>query len=277
MTYYFSGTGNSRFVAQEIARLTDDITCPMDHSSMPAVSGSNEALLGIVFPVYGWRLPRIVEEFCKHLDETCTRGRFVYVVMTCGTDAGKAFDILRSLLASRNITVNSAYTVIMPDVYVCLPGFDVDNNKLRKKKFRDIPERIAAIAADINARRPNTDIFEGALPRTKTYVIGSLFFRFLLNDRPFNVNSSCDGCGICKKSCPVNNIAIVNGHPSWLGHCEGCLNCYHSCPHHAINFWKQTRHKGQYTFRRYSREMKEILAAAEKKAQQPMPQDKTQQ
>jgi len=35
----------------------------------------------------------------------------------------------------------------------------------------------------------------------------------LLMDYGFHVNSHCNGCGICKKVCPVQNITIVNERP----------------------------------------------------------------
>ncbi|MFW5518323.1 MAG: ferredoxin, partial [Segatella copri] len=37
----------------------------------------------------------------------------------------------------------------------------------------------------------------------------------------------------------------------WLHHkdCLTCFTCYHHCPHHAIEFGKQTRKKGQYFFK----------------------------
>ena len=50
MIYYFSGTGNSRFVAQEIARLTGDNAYDMTEGKTAAAE-ENENFLGFVFPV----------------------------------------------------------------------------------------------------------------------------------------------------------------------------------------------------------------------------------
>lgn len=147
----------------------------------------------------------------------------------------------------------------MPDSYVCLPGFEVDKEELRKCKFSKAAKRIYEIAADIKDKRMRTDVFEGALPRTKSYILGNLFYKFLVKDKPFNVNSKCTGCGICQKACPVGNVILSDGLPTWNGNCEGCLNCYHSCPHHAINFGKSTMRKGQYTFRRHAAEMEQYI------------------
>ena len=258
MIYYFSGTGNSRFIAQEIAALTNDCVCSMSEKE-PIPTDENGAFLGIVFPVYGWQPPKIVRRFCATLDAASAKGRFVYIIMTCGTDTGKTLDILRRQMQNQGIAINSAYSVIMPDSYVCLPGFEVDKEELRKRKFSKAAKRIYEIAADIKDKRMRTDVFEGALPRTKSYILGNLFYKFLVKDKPFNVNSKCTGCGICQKACPVGNVILSDGLPTWNGNCEGCLNCYHSCPHHAINFGKSTMRKGQYTFRRHAAEMEQYI------------------
>lgn len=254
MIYYFSGTGNSRHVAEVIADKTGDSAMSINSSSTE--TKGKDSLLGFVFPVYGWMPPKVFQAFCESLPAGVAKSRFVYVVMTCGDDAGKTLDVFRRTLRRKSIEIDSAYTVIMPDVYVCLPGFNVDDNELRRSKFQNAVPRIAKIADDINKRRKCIDIHEGAVPRTKTYVLGKLFWKFLVKDKFFNVDPDlCSNCGICAKACPVNNIDFSSKKPVWEGKCAGCLNCYHSCPVHAINFGKQTQEKGQYTFKKYANEM----------------------
>ena len=139
MIYYFSGTGNSRFIAREIATLTNDTALDIA-ATQTAPPDENHAFLGIVFPVYGWQPPKIVRRFCATLDAASAKGRFVYIIMTCGTDCGKTLKILRRLMLLRGIGIDSAYSVIMPDVYVCLPGFEVDKDELRRKNTATLPK-----------------------------------------------------------------------------------------------------------------------------------------
>jgi ferredoxin len=44
-----------------------------------------------------------------------------------------------------------------------------------------------------------------------------------LADRSFQCNEKCNGCGICTRGCPVNNIKMVENRPFWQHHCENCL------------------------------------------------------
>ncbi len=90
MIYYFSGTGNSEWVAGELARLTGDeahaIAPLADKAGGIAIAAP--ARVGIVFPVYAWGAPAIVERFCRSI--TIADGAYAYVVCTCGDEAGRA-------------------------------------------------------------------------------------------------------------------------------------------------------------------------------------------
>ena len=62
MTLFFTGTGNSRYVAERIAKaLGDELFNMNDHIKTGDTSpvASDERLI-IVTPIYAWRIPRIV-------------------------------------------------------------------------------------------------------------------------------------------------------------------------------------------------------------------------
>ena len=239
MIYYFSGTGNSLLVAQ---RLADAICEPL--SAMKDVAMQHEGAIGLVFPVYAWGLPRVVEEFLlAHKAQLQSADTYVYAVMTCGDDMGYADRMLERLLGRQ---LNAAFSVQMPNTYVCLPGFDVDSREVYDRKMAAMPEAVEDIAADVRERTHVRRLVRGSMPWTKTYVLRPLFNRFLVTDKYFHADASlCTSCGKCRKACPVGNVSIASGIPVWQSHCTGCLACFHTCPHHAINFGRMTQHKGQ--------------------------------
>lgn len=65
---------------------------------------------------------------------------------------------------------------------------------------------------------------------------GDKSFKDLINlaDNSFEVNDNCNGCGICTRVCPVENIKMVNNKPEWQHRCETCYACYVFCPNDAI-------------------------------------------
>ena len=86
MIFYFSGTGNSAWVARQLARLTGDDACDITTlKELPDLDSNRQ--IGFVFPVYAWGTPEIMAEFAKKLPKPQA---FTFGVCTCGGDAGLA-------------------------------------------------------------------------------------------------------------------------------------------------------------------------------------------
>ena len=253
MVFYFSGTGNSRHVAEQIAQATESRLINMAEAVTKGeydytTDGSS---VGFVFPVYGWNLPLAVKTFISNLRIENTSGAFVFSVMTCGDDIGLCHEILEKELRAKDIELNAAHSVQMPNTYVCLPFFDVDSNELEASKMEQLQERLPKIINALKSRKTGTDVVKGGMPWIKTHILSPLFNKFMIHDRWFRVTSACNHCGRCAKVCPMNNIT-AKGETTWHGNCTGCLACYHACPHHAIQFGNMTKSKGQYTFKNKS-------------------------
>lgn len=243
MVYYFSGTGNSKYVADNIAKRTNDVC-----SDMTLAESLCDHVLGLVFPVYAWGLPLVVEDFIAKTLVDVKGVEYVYAIMTHGDDMGYADKILAKALDRVGIHLDAVFSVSMPNTYVCLPGFDVDAPSLASSKVTATTSALADIAKTVLDRAVASRITRGALPFTKTYVLRPLFNRFLVTDRYFRTTSpACSACGKCVRQCPLHNITLVDGKPQWQGNCTGCLRCYHQCPNKAIQFGRFTHGKGQKT------------------------------
>ena len=84
MVLYFTGTGNSRYVAERIAQALGDTLCSLNDRIKAGDTSpvNSDARLIIVVPTYAWRIPHIVQE---HLENTAFPGAAqVWFVMTCG-------------------------------------------------------------------------------------------------------------------------------------------------------------------------------------------------
>ena len=90
MILYFSGTGNSRYIAKRIAQVTGDNLVSINdriknHDTSRIETGTQ---LVISVPTYAWRIPKIVEQWI--LDTEFIGTDKVWFVMSCGDEIGNA-------------------------------------------------------------------------------------------------------------------------------------------------------------------------------------------
>lgn len=243
MIYYFSGTGNSRAVALQLASLLTEEICDMCGKSMTC-SPSSETI-GLVFPVHAWGMPREVERFIRTM--TVIPSSYCFAVLTCGDDCGLAAEDLCALLQKQNVRLHYAASVCMPNTYVPLPFFDIDSSQIASRKLEEASRHIHSISLRIKARTTDlSDVRRGSLPRLKSRLLRPLFRRLLATPRHFFITADCIRCGRCATICPLGNIDMSNGSPRHGTDCTDCLACYHVCPRHAVMFTRFTRGKGQY-------------------------------
>lgn len=243
MIYYFSGTGNSKWIAQELARLTGDEVQSISTllSEKPtAVFAENDARIGIVFPIYAWGAPLLVEQFCKQIK--LASGAYPYVVCTCGDEAGKAILRLKKMFAYQ-----AAWSIKMPNNYIA--GFDVDSPELEQRKITEARNRVQSIAGAVAAKSSVYDVNEGPSAGFKTALIRPMFNRFARATSKFSVDESCNACGLCARDCPVHAIQLKDGKPVWVKKdCTQCMGCINRCPQRAIQIGSGTRDRGRYYF-----------------------------
>lgn len=247
MIVWFSGTGNSRYVASQLARELGQDCSPLMQTGPASFLRSGESV-GMVFPIYSWGLPAPVIDFVNHMrSNDAAPEQYLWVVMTCGDETGDAPAMLRALMAHRGISPAAMFSVIMPNNYVLLPGFDVDDKTTEERKLQRAPARIKEIAAMIAQRRNVIDVTSGSWPRLRTRTVYPLFRRWGINPSRFHADARCISCGRCVKSCPMDNITLDDcGHPRWDNDCVSCLACYHVCPVECVQYGKATRGKGHY-------------------------------
>ena len=249
MIFYFSGTGNSRWVATQMAAaLGEELfeICEARRKSLVSFNLCGGETVGLVFPVHAWSPPKVVLDFISEMRFSIYPS-YMYFVCTCGDDTGKTAEVLCRTARRRGWICDAGYSVTMPNTYVCLPGFDVDAGELERKKLSAAVGRVSEIIAELRERRTGFHLCEGSMPWAKTYILGPLFRHFLMRDKKFHTTEACTGCRICERVCPMHNISMQDGRPRWRGQCTMCLACYHHCPGHAVHFGKETLDKGQYT------------------------------
>ena len=252
MIFYFTGTGNTKWVAQQISEAIGETLYYIpdlireDKYTFDLKEGET---IGFCFPIHGWQPPRIVRSFIRKL-ALANKAAYCWALTTCGDNMGEAMTILNKDLAAIGMQATTQFAVVMPESYVCLPFMYTDTEEKEHAKINKVRQMLPHIINVIRGRETGVEeLVKGATPRLYSYVIGAYFNAKMITDKKFTVDEDvCIKCGKCIKVCPVDNIQGTP--PEWIhnGRCTSCLACYHYCPVHAINFGKITRKRDQYYF-----------------------------
>ena len=242
MIFYFTATGNSRFVADRIAAATSDRTgniaeCVSNELySLQLGEGEN---LGFVIPVYYYGIPVIVSDFLEKLEISSGNNPYSYAILNCGSTTGNAARLIKQALS-----IDAVFGIKTVDNYVPLSkvaGEAEINERLDKAE-----NEINGIIAKINEKATGTyNPVSGFLPGFMTSLFYPLYKRGR-KTKKYYCNDKCTGCGLCKEICPRQAIDIAEGIPVWIKpQCEVCLACLHRCPVSAIEYGKSAG-RGQY-------------------------------
>jgi len=241
--YTFSGTGNSLWVARARAeRFGDTTLTPIPQALADGDCEPHEDRVGIVAPVYMYRIPHIVERFLRRLRTAAP----LFYVATMGGDAGDLFTRVERVCRDQSLKLTVAMPVQLPSNYLPFGGVPPDD-KLATV-FETAAVRVNEIGGVIERGEGRV---EHAYDKWRAWFHPGLLYRLghkyiPQSDRSYALDDGCDGCGICDLVCPVDNIEMKDERPVWKGACEQCMACMQWCPQEVIQVKDKTRGERRY-------------------------------
>lgn len=246
MIFYFTGTGNSEYLAKKIAEKTGDklvnITEALRSESYSYTLQKGENI-GFAMPVYYSGVPHAVKVFIEKAVFNLLGDNYAFCALTCGGATSNTGKMLFDLLKDKGISQGAQYGVVMVDNYIYMYDISDEDGNIRKlQKARGDIEKIALMVSnkDKNGYNPVSG------PAVMTKFMYPLY-EVLRRTKPFKVSENCIGCGKCERECAEKAIEIQNGKPVWVkSRCSHCLRCIHACPQRAIEMGRQTKNRNRY-------------------------------
>jgi len=244
MILYFTGTGNSSYVANAIAKETGDQVLSLNEMIKKGLKEKITSVLPlvVVVPTYAWRIPRVVSDFIKQID--FSGNRKIYFVLTCGDSIGAAERYTKKLCDEKELQFMGCAEVVMPENYIAM------YTAPEKEKAHDIIRKSEALISDISNKIKEEISFTS--PRIKfsgkilSGIVNNLFYKFFVKAKGFYATDSCNSCGYCVRNCPLNNIRLEEKSPVWGKDCTHCMACICGCPTKAIEYGKNSKGKVRY-------------------------------
>lgn len=242
MVLYFSGTGNSRYVARKIAEASGDDIISInqrikdgDYSDV-----KSEKPLVFVGPVYAGRLPRIMDEYIEKV--TFSGNKKTYFVGTCAATAWRTVGYVEKLCEKKKFSLLGFNSIVMPQGYIAGGGTQPKN--INDRILKEAEPKIKKISDIISNQQPLPKEQPGKAIMSK--IINPMMYATMISAKGFKVTDKCGSCGTCAERCPLNNINLVDGKPTWGKKCTHCMACIAGCPKEAIEYGKKTHGKTRY-------------------------------
>lgn len=223
-TLYFSSTGNCLYFAKELGG---------ENFAIPKLISENkfsfkDDAIGIVFPIYGLCIPPYIEEFLKKIEVECN---YLFAIATYGFFPGAVCTELRKLTLKNGRKFDYINKIKMAEN--CITFADMKNqqgdSKSQQQQIKTIINEIKNKTNFVQKDSFFHKIMTAHHKKNFEYPTGTG-----ITDK-ITVNDNCAGCGLCTKLCPMQNITITKGKPSFAQNCISCGGCIQNCPNNAIH------------------------------------------
>jgi ferredoxin len=244
--WYFSGTGNAQFAAQQIKENAEKRGLKASIHNMACKEhdfsqiGDN-TLVGFCYPTHGFNAPPIALKFLHNFPRgksntfflNTRAGLKLYKIHLPGI-GGIALWLPALIMILKGYKPIGFRPLDMPSNWISLhPGV---RQKVIESIKKHCTQTLDRFSNRILSGKPILNGFLwlpidiALIPISIAYYLAGRYFIA----KTFFANYNCNSCGLCIKQCPVKAIVEKNKRPYWTFSCESCMRCMNSCPKRAI-------------------------------------------
>ena len=250
MILYFSATGNTEFLATELAKkLGDDSLNLIEriknkdlseiHSDKPFV---------ICAPVYVCEMPRFFMSYIRKVPLTGCKD--VYFIVNSAGYSGISAYLAKKAARHKKLNFKGCSEIVMPRNYF-VSHYPVQSKDEIKERLVNACAKLDEIADKIKNGDKLHSRYIFLFEKIITLPFNPVWSKYKLKAKEFFATDSCIGCGKCARVCPLNNIIIKDKRPVWGGTCTHCMAGIGDCPTDAVHYGTVTEEKGKYNLRDY--------------------------
>lgn len=247
MILYFSGTGNSRHVAETIAKATGDQLLSLNDQLRQKNKGAlhSDKPYVIVAPTYAWRMPKVVSQWLS--EAKLSGSKQLYFVLTCGSETHQAGKYAKQLAESKGLQYMGLASIVLPENYITM--YEAPAEELAAAMIRQAQPHIQETAKLIQQGQRLETPPATAGGKVMSGLVNPLFYLTTVSAKGFYATEGCVRCGKCEQLCPLGNIELPDGRPVWGKDCTHCMACICGCPVEAIEYKNKTQGKTRYWFK----------------------------
>ena len=242
---YFSGTGNSKYIAQLFCQNMDALCHSIEEDIDFEPLIASEETIGFCYPIYGSRVPRPMREFAvKHMQGLQNKKLIIFCTQIFFSgDGARAFtDIFPPGFAK----VVYAEHFRMPNNVCNLFLTPLSSEKRIQTYLTKAHRNMQAVCDDIKKEKIKRcgfnpisralGLIQGSfLPGIEKRALGKVW-----------INETCNHCLLCVSICPMQNFESKNGTITTKHNCAICYRCINKCPQKAISVFLRGKVKRQY-------------------------------
>jgi ferredoxin len=233
--YYFTGSGNSLYVAKELEKhIPGAELIPLVRLLSKDRIVCNAETVGFVFPNHGMTVPIPVKNFIEKAE--LDSARYIFAVATRGGTKCFAFDKINKLLRAKGKELDSYFSLNMASNDPKFAGYEIPTEEKLKRIEADIGNKLDNIGKVIinkeKSQKKDKDYIPSGYLLERLALLGMLYAEKSGVNDYFYSDSRCMGCGTCEKVCPSQKIRLIDNKPVWQNNvkCFLCYACINYCP-----------------------------------------------
>ena len=255
LTLYFSGTGNSEYIAKLFSRNMNAKCLSIEDDADFSLELKAHNTIAFCYPIYGSRVPRIMREFVeRHMSDLSSKKLIIFAVQNFFSGDGAR--VFTDMFWEGTVDVIYAEHFNMPNnIPNTLMLKHASNRKIKKYKRK----------AEVKMNRICNNIRQSVVKKRGfsriSEWLGCIQGKPWQGDSKDNgtnsgiehkaknsvkVHTQCNSCNLCVKICPMKNLTNQDGLIKQQNNCTVCYRCVNRCPQKAITVLYHRRPKWQY-------------------------------